>query len=173
MALIQNSIPQGVTACRPAQSAGSKYRVEQPALSRTDSNIVVVIAPGRGAHEPLAWQRLMALYTPLVRQWCRRSGAPSRILRTCPRRCLRSSLRAWRSSTPTGRARRFEPGCADRAAQAMALRTPARRTSDRRHGCPEALPASPRPRRRIRPFGKSGRRHGPLSAGLAPGTRRV
>ncbi len=26
------------------------------------------------AREPLAWQRLVALYTPLVRQWCRQSG---------------------------------------------------------------------------------------------------
>jgi RNA polymerase sigma-70 factor (ECF subfamily) len=28
------------------------------------------------AREPDAWQRLMALYSPLVRHWCRQSGIP-------------------------------------------------------------------------------------------------
>ena len=64
------------------------------------------------AREPDAWERLVTLYSPLVRHWCRQAGVAHQDMPDVSQDVFAAvSLEPRRASAPTGPARRSGAGC--------------------------------------------------------------
>jgi RNA polymerase sigma-70 factor (ECF subfamily) len=81
---------------------GPDEPVESPVLNPSDSTSSSLLCRAQ-AREPEAWQRLMALYSPLVRHWCRQAGVPKYEIPDASQEvfaAVASSLGTFRSDHP-------------------------------------------------------------------------
>ena len=122
------------------------------------------------AREPEAWERLVGLYSPLVRHWCRQWGIAEHEIADVTQEVFAavvSSLGQFRPDQPGTTFRGWMRGITRH--KLLHHARDAARAADRRDGCPGPAPSGPRAGGRGRAVGEPGRRRRAVPAGPAPG----
>ena len=63
------------------------------------------------AHDEQAWTRLVRLYEPMIRSWCRRGGLQESDVNDVVQEVCRSALSDWPTSAAIGPATPSADGC--------------------------------------------------------------